>query len=89
MLPEPLNKYFWDCDVSTLDIKQHKRFIAERILVFGNSFALGWLRKEVSEIELREIVQTGKNLDAKTRNYWQLKLNMPKPPVATTAQAIK
>jgi hypothetical protein len=74
VLPDILKNYFWDCDFSRLDPVLHKRFIAERILVYGNQPALRWLCDHLSEQELAKIIGSGKNLDPKTRNYWQIKI---------------
>jgi hypothetical protein len=43
-IPDELRVYFWDCDPGALDPGIHKRFITERILVYGNSRALRRLR---------------------------------------------
>ena len=72
MLPETLKPYFWDCDFDSLDLFLHRKFIVERILIYGNSPAVHWLLAAISEKELQEIVTEGKKLDPKTLNYWRL-----------------
>lgn len=75
MLPEFLKPYFWDCAFANLDPLRHQRFIAERILVFGNDTAIRWLRGNLPAKEWPELINSGKHLDPKTRNYWRLVLN--------------
>jgi len=72
MLPKLLKHCFWDCDLRSLSLHLHQRFIAERILVYGNSAAVGWLLNAIPLSDLQKIVACGKNLDDKTRNYWRL-----------------
>ncbi|MBD3384227.1 hypothetical protein GF407_04795 [candidate division KSB1 bacterium] len=70
IIPDDFRIYFRDCDPGTLDLNIHKRFIAERILVYGDRRALRWLRRYLSPNDWKRILVSGKNLDAKTRNYW-------------------
>lgn len=74
LLPEFLKPYFWDCAFSDLDPDRHRRFIAERILVFGHDEAVRWLMQILSHVEWLELIESGKHLDPKTRNYWRLVL---------------
>ena len=75
MLPETLKSCFWDCDFASLDPLVHRRFIAERILVYGDSPAVRWLLATVPADVLKEIVSSARNLDPKTRNYWRMWLD--------------
>lgn len=73
-LPENLAKYFWDCHFNELNMEKHSFFIAERILNFGNIESLKWLLAQIDEDFLRKVVEKSRNLDKKTRNYWNLML---------------
>ena len=73
-MPEFLKPYFWDCAFADLEPLLHQRFIAERILVFGNDAAIRWLRENLPAKEWPELINSGKHLDPKTRNYWRLVL---------------
>ena len=73
-LPETLKKYFWDCDFKDISMEKYPFFIAERILNFGNMDALRWLLKRIDRDFLKEVVRKNRNLDNKTRNYWELVL---------------
>ena len=35
LIPARFEKYFWDCEFKTLKVEDHKKFIAERILMYG------------------------------------------------------
>lgn len=73
-LPEYFEKYFWDCDFESLNLRAHSRFIIERLLNLGNSESIRWLLAHVEKSALKDIVQSSRNLNRKTRNYWTLML---------------
>ena len=71
-LPEFLKKYFWDCDFENISLREYPFFIIERILNFGNSDAIRWLMSNVDEESIRKIVKSSRNLNKKTKNYWEI-----------------
>jgi hypothetical protein len=73
-LPETLKKYFWDCNFKEMNMEKYAFFIAERILRFGDMASLSWLIAETDRELLREVVEKSRNLDKKTRNYWEIML---------------
>jgi hypothetical protein len=73
-LPEFLRPYFWDTDVDRLDLVEHERFIAERLMVKTTPETFRWLLAHVRSDVLRDIVQTGRRLPARDRNFWRLYL---------------
>lgn len=70
-LPAFLKPLFWDCDFDTLAFNKHKKYITRRILNLGNLKAIKWLIKQVSLNFIKELVQTSRDINPKTRNYWQ------------------
>ena len=71
-IPARFKKYFWDCEFETLKLEGHKKFISERILMFGDVPALKWLRKTYGLEFFRHIAVSSRRLDAKTRNFWKI-----------------
>ena len=71
-LPEFLKKYFWDCDFENISLREYPFFIIERILNYGNSDAIRWLMSNVDEESIRKIVKSSRNLNKKTKNYWEI-----------------
>jgi len=71
-LPEFFKKYFWDCDFENISLQEYSVFIIERILNFGNSDAIRWLMSNVDEESIRKIVRSSRNLNKKTKNYWEI-----------------
>jgi hypothetical protein len=74
-LPVEFQKYFWDVAFADLSIKKYPRFIAERILNYGDLAGLKWLLAATDKDFIRSIIKTSRNLNAKTLNYWQLILS--------------
>lgn len=73
-IPDILKKYFWDCNFDELNMNEHKFFIAERILRFGNIDSVKWLLQAIDTNFLKNIIQKSRNLDDKTKNFWQIML---------------
>ena len=71
-IPIRFERLFWDCEFETLKLEGHKKFIAERILMFGDVPALKWLRKTYGLEFFRHVAVYNRRLDAKTRNFWKI-----------------
>jgi len=74
-LPVHYRKYFWDCDFHEITMEKYQFFITERLLNYGNEQTLKWLLSKITKIDLRNVVNKSRNLDKKTKNYWQTILN--------------
>ena len=70
-LKPEFQKYFWDVDFKELSVQRYPRFIAERILNFGDTESINWLLKWADKDFLEKIIETSRNLNARTRNYWK------------------
>jgi hypothetical protein len=75
-IPNNFKSYFWDCDFTELTLDKYAFFITERILNFGNMESIHWLLENVDEETLRNVVKKSRNLDKKTKNFWEIKLNV-------------
>ena len=71
-MPEELRKYFWDVAFDELNTEKYPRFIAERILNYGDLNGIKWLLSWADNSFIRAIVNNSRNLNAKTRNYWRI-----------------
>jgi hypothetical protein len=74
-LPDQYQKYFWDCDFYEITMKKYQFFITERLLNYGNEQTLKWLLARINIIDLENVVKKSRNLDKKTKNYWNILLN--------------
>lgn len=73
-LPEEFHKYFWDLESDVFVYEKHPRFVAERLLNYGDTGAIKWLLAHMKKSFIRSVIDTSRNLNAKTKNYWQMML---------------
>lgn len=73
-IPEEFQKYFWDVAYDDLSLEKYPKFIAERILNYGDLAAIKWLQAVFDRDFIRSVILNSRNLNPKTQNYWQLML---------------
>lgn len=74
-LPTTAEKYFWDCDVNDLSMREHDQFIIERILNFGDDEAVRWLLNHTNRAQIKNVLHNSRNLSEKTRNFWNIMMS--------------
>jgi hypothetical protein len=74
ILPEDFKRYFWDVAFDDLSFEKYPRFIAERLLNYGDLNGIRWLLAHADTAFIRTLVDSSRNLNAKTKNYWQIML---------------
>ena len=70
--------YFWDIDISKLDIVKSKRLIIERVLNFGNIKEIQYLMSIYDEKEIKHTICTLNYIDPKTLNFLSVLFDIPK-----------
>ena len=74
----PFSPYlFWDTEVSAIDLKKHKRYIIERVLMKGKLEDVYLILKIYSTSEIKEAIKQSKELDAKTAHFCSLHFGIP------------
>jgi hypothetical protein len=73
-LPPQLKRYFWDVTFDELTFEKYPRFIAERLLNYSDIEAVRWLLSVVDRQFIKSLLRDSRNLNAKTRNFWQIML---------------
>lgn len=71
-LPFEFQKYFWDVAFDELTFEKYPRFIAERLLNYGNLNDIRWLLAHTDQQFLAAIIENSRNLNDKTKNYWKI-----------------
>jgi hypothetical protein len=71
-LPDKFQKYFWDVAFDDLTIEKYPEFIAVRVLNYGDLDGIKWLLSWAGKDYIRKILNKNRNLNSKTRNYWQI-----------------
>lgn len=70
-----IKKYFWDTDFQTLDLREHKQFILERILEMGDDAAVAWMREHFTREDILDALEHSRRISQKSRNYWNFILS--------------
>ncbi|MFZ2339455.1 MAG: hypothetical protein WAW07_06985 [Bacteroidales bacterium] len=73
-LPGEFKRYFWDVVFDDLTIEKYPRFIAERLLNYGDLNAIKWLLSWTDRKFILTLVDNSRNLNPKSRNYWKIML---------------
>lgn len=72
MVPANLKKYFWETDAENLDIKEHKKYILERILELGDDKAAEWIKKTFLKKEILNVLEKSRKISKKSANFWKI-----------------
>ncbi|OGY91629.1 MAG: hypothetical protein A3H70_02935 [Candidatus Komeilibacteria bacterium RIFCSPLOWO2_02_FULL_48_11] len=63
---------FWDVDPKTIDPKKHARYVIERILDFGNTPEVKWMRRYYSPRLIKNTLKKSRVIHKKSRSLWSL-----------------
>ena len=82
IIPEKIQRLFWDVNKEDVDIKTHRAYIIRRILDYGNIEDVKWVLKIYSQKEIVEVVKKSRGLSRKSAYFWSTYFNIPKEEVA-------
>ena len=77
-IPVFSSKYFWDVNPFALDVQQHKAFIIERLLEYGDIDSLTWINKIYTKEDIQDVVMRSRRITPKTGNFFSLYFGIPK-----------
>ena len=75
---------FWDIDPKSIDLKEHKRFVLERILSRGDCDDFAWAKVTYTLDDFKETIIHSRSLDVRSRNFWQLYFEITTEPCTET-----
>lgn len=75
MTEEKIKKYFWDVDFKSLNLKENKKYILERILEMGDENAVNWMFKIYSKKDILETIKNNRKISLKSSNFWNFVLS--------------
>lgn len=76
-LDDNLQRYFWDTDLSKLDMTKKSEFVIARLLDKGNFQAVRWVIKNYSKQEIIKTLKTYRDFSLKSASFWALFYNIP------------
>ena len=71
-IPDRFQSLFWDVDPRTIDVKQHARYIIERVLEMGGLDALYWIQRLFPTKLIMETCEVSRKISPKSRNFWEI-----------------
>ena len=71
-IPDRFQSLFWDVDPRTIDVKQHARYIIERVLEMGGLDALYWIQRLFPTKLIMETCEVSRKISPRTRNFWEI-----------------
>lgn len=71
-IPERFFALFWDVDPHTVNMKQHARYIIERILEMGGLDALFWIQRVYPTSLIIETNMASRKISDKSRSFWNI-----------------
>lgn len=72
MIPGHLRTLFWDIDLDAFDPRSWPDYSIFRVLEFGDTDAIQWMRATFSDIEILRVLRSEHRLTPKSANFWAL-----------------
>lgn len=66
----------------------HPKYTISRILEYGDTEAVAWLKETFAEDEIKEVIRTDRSLSRKSANFWALVYNLPAEEVLALTRVI-
>jgi hypothetical protein len=85
MVHSQLQSLFWDTNAAEFDPLAHSDYTIFRVLEYGDTDAVSWLRGLFSEDEICRVLRGERRLSRKSANFWALKYDIPAGEVAALA----
>ncbi len=67
-----LAPYFWDTDIHAVDVRKNRRYIIERLLMFGRPAQIQWVVRRYAKKDIAQVIKRSKNIDKRTASFWAL-----------------
>lgn len=82
-LPDELKDLFWDHDLERLSWERSRHTIVFRLLEKGGMQAVHWLRRRLSDEEIRDFIvrRRGRGISPRRLRFWSLLVDIPRPDV--------
>ncbi len=71
-----MRAYFWDVDLSELDVTQNRDYIITRLLSLGDQHTLKWVFDTYERDVIAHVVKNSRGLLLKAAVFWQKYFNL-------------
>ena len=73
LLPPDVARLFWDTDPESVDLRDHRDYVMERVMSRGGWIAMQWLRGIYATEEMADfLIRKGGRLAPRDLAYWSL-----------------
>jgi len=76
-LPEFLRPLFWEVDFERLSVSEHRQYVIERVLEYGDDQAIRWLYHTFGPRDIGDVVRRSRKISRNTATLWALVLDIP------------
>lgn len=76
MLPEHLQRFFWDTRLVDVEIQPHATYIIERLMETGDMDAVAWMLATYPREKIISTLKTTRSLTPKSANFWAFYFNI-------------
>ena len=87
MVPWALRSLFWDTSVDDFDPVAYPVYTIERVLEYGDTDAVTWLRCTFTDEQIRDVLRTDRHFTRLSANFWALFYGVPSADVAALKSA--
>lgn len=82
MIPQDLRPLFWDTNLDNFDPSSFPAYTIARILEYGDTQAIAWLKETFSEDQVVAVLRTERRLSRRSANFWALVYHLSPDAVA-------
>ena len=82
MIPERIQRLFWDADKEAVDLRSHRFYVIHRIMDYGDPGDVRWMLAAYSSAEIIEVVKKRRGLSRKSSFFWGNHFHIPKEEIA-------
>lgn len=75
-LPKELHKYFWEVDPNQVDVDSRPEYVISRLMDYGHSNAIRWMKNQYSETQIRETLHVRRGISRQSGRFWSLLLGL-------------
>lgn len=82
MIPERIQRLFWDADKKTVDLQAHCFYIIGRIIDYGDLEDVRWMLATYSAEKIMGVVKKSRGLSRKSGSFWGNHFRIPREEIA-------
>lgn len=82
MIPDRIQRLFWDTDKKSVDRLSHHSYVIRRIMDYGDVEDVRWMLVTYSSEEIISVLKKSRGLSRKSGSFWGIHFGVPKEEIA-------